>query len=112
MLKLDSVSVYFFKVMSILKEILVWTLVQGRFDFPITLSLFDVFKLSDFIMLMCKLIVVNIQLLDLDKTFLTYSLLDNVKSIFISVSIVDQYLDIFEINLKIDKTFKAMSIEH
>ena len=45
-LVLDSVSVYFCTVMSLFNELLVWTLIRGMFEFPITSSLFDVLELS------------------------------------------------------------------
>ena len=39
-LVIDSVSVYFWKVNSLLYERLVWTLIRGMFEFAITLLLF------------------------------------------------------------------------
>ena len=61
---------------------------QGNFDDPITLSLFDLFKLFDLLLLTCDIMAVHLLLLDLEKTFLTCLLLDDVYPIPIYFYIV------------------------
>ena len=62
---LESVSVYYFKLISVLNELLVWTLIQGMFEFPTKLSLFYLFKLLDFLVLACELTVLHIIFLEM-----------------------------------------------
>ena len=74
---LDSVSVYFCKEMSLFNELLVWTLIWGRFEFIFTLSLFDVFKWFVSLLLKCELTAIHIIFLDSNETFLPcFSLCD------------------------------------
>ena len=78
---IDYVSVSFWKVTSVLNELLVWTLIRGRFEFPITFSLFDVFKWFDLLLLTCELTLVHILLLEIYETSLPCFLLDNKNTI-------------------------------
>ena len=80
------------KLTSVLNELLVWTSIWGRFEYPITLSLFDVFKLSDLIKLTCELTVVHILLLDLYETLLSCFPLDYVNTMNIYFTSVKYYL--------------------
>ena len=89
---LDSVSVSFCKVISILNEHLVLTLIQGRFEFTITLSLFDVIKLSDFLLFTCELTVVHNLFLDLYENPLSYFHINNVNTITIYFTFVKECL--------------------
>ena len=77
---LDSVSVSICKAMSVLNELWVWTLIRGRFEFTITLSLSGVFKLFDLLMLTYELIVIHLLFLDLYETFLPCFLIDNINT--------------------------------
>ena len=63
---LDCVLVSFCKVMSLFNEVLEWMLIQGRFEFTITSSLFDIFELF----VKCYLTVICLLFLDLNETFL------------------------------------------
>ena len=99
-LLLDSVSVSFCKVMSVLKKYLMWTLKQGRFKFPIKLSLFDVLKLFDLLLLTCGLTVVHILFLEMYKIFLPCFLLDNWNATTIYLSLVKYCLNTIKINLE------------
>ena len=83
----------------------------GKFEVPITLSLFGVLKLFHLLLLICGLTVVHILFLDLDKTFLTCFLLDHINTISVYFSIVKPCLIMIKMNLKIEKTFNAISIE-
>ena len=77
---LDSVSVYVYKLMSVLNEILAWKLIWGRFSLPITLSLLYVFRLFYSILLTCELPLVHLLSLDLYATLLLWFLLYHKKS--------------------------------
>ena len=91
---IDSLSV------SVLKELLVWALIWGRFEFPKRLSLFDLFKWFDSLLLTCQLTVVYILLLDLDKTFLPHCLLDNLNVTTIYFILVKESLSTIKIKLE------------
>ena len=78
---IDYVSVSFLKVTSVLTELLVWMLIRGRFEFPITFSLFDVFKWFDLLLLTCELTLVHILLLEIYETSLPCFLLDKKNTI-------------------------------
>ena len=99
-LTLDCVYVTFFKVPSVLNELSFWRLIQGRFVFPITLSLFDVLKLFYLLLLTYKLKVIHLLLLDLYETFLYCFLLDEVKTITIYFNFVKYCLSIIKIKLE------------
>ena len=77
-LVIDSVSVSFCKVMSLFNENLVWTLIQGRFRFIKTLSLFDVFELFVSLIIKCELTLMHILFLDFIWNFLPCFLLHEV----------------------------------
>ena len=111
-LALESESVTFFKLMSVLNELSFLTLLWGRFEFPIRLSLFDVFQLFDSLILMCDITVVHLLFLDLYKTFQTYFLLDDVNTISIYLLLKNSTSVQSNFNLKVDKIFNAMSINH
>ena len=111
-LALDTESVTFCKLMSVLNELSYWTLLWGRFEFPIRLSLFDVFQLFDSLILMCDITVVHLLFLDLYKTFQTYFLLDDVNTISIYLLLKNSTSVQSNFNLKVDKIFNAMSINH
>ena len=66
-LTLDSVSVPFYKMMSVLNRLSFLMFIQGWFEFTITLPLFDVFTLFHLLLFTCELTVLNILLLDLEK---------------------------------------------
>ena len=51
---------------------------EDNFDVPTTLSLIEIFKLFDLLMLACEIMVVFILFLYLDKTFFPDLLLNNV----------------------------------
>ena len=85
---LDYVSVSFWKIMSVLKKILVWTLKRGRFKFPITLSLFDVFEFFHLLLLTCELTLVHILFLEMHKIFLPCFIIDNRNAITIYFTFV------------------------
>ena len=110
-IKLDSVSVTFWKSMSVLNGLSFWTFLWGKFEVPITLPLFDVFKLFYSLLLTCELIVLNILLLEMYVTFPPCFLLDDVKTISICFTFVKITSVQSTFILKIDKTFNAMSIE-
>ena len=78
---LVCVSVYLFKVMILFNGLLVLTSIQGGFEFPITSSLFDVFKLFVSLLLKFELTVIHILFLDLNETFLPSFLLDDLNNI-------------------------------
>ena len=69
--------------MSVLDELLVRTLIQVMFEFTKTLSMFNVFKLSDSMLLTCKLRVVHPLLLEMYEIFLPCFPIGNVNSITI-----------------------------
>ena len=94
---LDYISVYFCKLMSVLKKILFWTLIQGRFEFPIPLSLFDVFELFDSLLLTCYLTVEHPLFLEMYEIFLPCFLLDNVNTIAIYFTFVKYCLNIIKV---------------
>ena len=79
---------YFFKLMSALNGLTFWTLPWRKFRFPITLSLFDVFKIFDLLIFTCEVTVVYLLFFYLNKIFLSYFLLHDVYPISIYVYIV------------------------
>ena len=83
MIVLESVSVSFCKVTSSFDEHLVWMLILEMFEFPITLSLFYVFRSFYSLLLTCEVTLVHILFLDLGKTFRLCFCLDGVKSMTI-----------------------------
>ena len=91
----------FYKEMSLFNELSVWTLIRGRFEFPITLSLFDVFKLFVSLLLMCELTLIHLLLLDLYETFLPCFLLYDVKTMAIYLNFVKYYLSTIRIKPEI-----------
>ena len=99
-LVIDSVSVSFFKVTSSFDEILVRTLIRGRFYSPITLSLLYVFVLFDLLLLVCEVTVIHLLFLEIYKIFLPCFLLDNVNSITIHFNFVMNCLCIILIRLE------------
>ena len=70
----------FFKVISLFNEILVIKLMWGRFEFPITFSLFGVFELFVSPLLTCELIVTHLFFLDLYETFILCFILYDVNT--------------------------------
>ena len=72
---------FFCKVMSVLNELLVWALIRGRFEFPVTFSLLDIFKLFDLLLLTCELTVVHPLFLEMYEIFLLFFLPDKVNKI-------------------------------
>ena len=65
-LTLDYVYINSCKLISVWNELKFWTLLW-KFDVTITLSLFDVFKWFDLLLLTCEILVLRIQFLDLEK---------------------------------------------
>ena len=82
-LVLDSASVSFWKVTSSFDEHLVWTLIRGRFEFPITLSLLYVFGLFYSLLLTCEVTVIHLLFLEMYEIFLPCFLIDDVIAITI-----------------------------
>ena len=70
-LVLDSVAVSFYKVTSSFDERLVWTLIQGMFELPITLYLLYVFRPFYLLLLTYEVTVVHLLFLYLKKNLLT-----------------------------------------
>ena len=66
------------KMMSLFIKLLWWTLTRERFEFPITSSIFDLFKWFVSIMLKCELTAIHHLFLDLNETFLPCFFLDDV----------------------------------
>ena len=100
-----------FKITECIKWTVILTLISERFDFPISLSLFDLFKLFYLLLLMCELTWVHHLFLEVYETFLTCFLLDDVNPITIYFNFVKLCLSTIELYLKIEKTFNVMSIE-
>ena len=86
-------------------------LIQGRFEFPITLSLFNVFELFDLILLTCELTVVHLIFLEMYKIFLPFFLHEDVKNITIYFIFSNIASVQSKLNLKMEKTFSVLSIE-
>ena len=82
------VSVSVCKVMSVLNELLVWTLIWWSFEFTITLSLFYAFRLFDSLLLTCELTVVHLLSLEMYEIFLPFLLLEYVNTIIIYFNFV------------------------
>ena len=93
---LDYLSVYFCNVIILLNKLLVRTLIWGRFEFPIIISIYDVFKVF---VLNCGLTLVYLLLLDLDRTFLSCFLFQNVNAITIYFTFVKYSLSRIKIKL-------------
>ena len=74
------ISLFFWKLISLFNELFVWTLIQLRFEYIITLSMVDVYELFVSLLLKCGLIVIHIFFLDLNKTFLPSFLLDELNT--------------------------------
>ena len=79
----DPVSVSFFKENISFDERLVWTLIQGMFEFPKIISLLYIFRSSYLILLTCEITVVHLLLIDLEKTFRPCFRLDDVNAMTI-----------------------------
>ena len=108
---LDYVSVYFCKVPSVLNELSIWTLIQGRFENPITVSLFDAFKLFHLILLTCNLTVLHLFFLEMYRIFLPWFLLGDINSITIYSTSVKWCFITNIIKLEIENMFNVMSID-
>ena len=59
--------IYYFKKMSVLNGLWFWTLLCGRFEVTITLSLFDIFKLFDLFLFAYNIAVVHLLFLGCTK---------------------------------------------
>ena len=81
LLVLHSVSVSFWKVTSSCFERFLWTLIQGRFEFSITLSLLYVFRLFYSLLLTREVTVIHLPSLEMYKILLPCLLLDDVNII-------------------------------
>ena len=90
---------YFFKFTSVLNGVSFWTLLWENFEVPITLSLFDVFKLFGLLLLTCELTVLDLLLLEIYVTFLPCFLLDDVNTISIYFTFVKWCLSTVNIKL-------------
>ena len=64
------------KIFSLFNEIFIWMLTRGRFEFSLTSSLFELFKLCVSLLLKCELTSIYLLFLDLNETFLPYFFLD------------------------------------
>ena len=93
-LVLESVSVFFCKVMSSFDQRLVWMLIRGRFEFTITLSMFYLFLLFVLILLMCEVTVKHLLLLEMYESFLPCFFLDDVNAMTIYFTFKIKYLSI------------------
>ena len=80
---LDYIFVSVQKLMSVLNVLSFSTMIWGRFEWTITLSLFDIFEFIDFLLLTCELMIVHLLFLKIYKITLTCFLFDNINSITI-----------------------------
>ena len=67
LLVLNYVSVSFLKVMSVLKELFAWMLIQVKFGFSISISMFDILKFFDSPLLTCEWTVKHLLFLEMNK---------------------------------------------
>ena len=78
----------FLKNNEYIKKLYFWTLIWGRFGFPVKLSLFDVFKLFDLLLLTCELTLVHLLFLEMYKIFFPCFFIDNINTITIHFKFV------------------------
>ena len=86
--------------MSVLNELSGLTLIQGRFEFPVTLSLFDVFELFGSLLLRYEFTVVHILFLEMHGIFPPGFLLYDVNAITIYFTLVWYCLNTIKIKLE------------
>ena len=89
---------FFLQINLLFNKILVWALIWGRFEFPITLSLFDVSNFPP-LLLKCELTVIHPLFLDLYETFLPCFLLDYVNNMTIYLTFVKYCLSTIKFKL-------------